>query len=110
VRTAEGLVLIEQPDGSFRRVEGRSDWPRVDRMTDADIAAASVGDDDAPDLVADVWEHARPVFPRAKERVTMRLDADLLQWFREQGRGYQTRINAILRGYVEHRRGERGLG
>jgi uncharacterized protein (DUF4415 family) len=107
VRTADGLVLVEQPDGSFRRLEGRTDWPRVDRMTDADIAAASAGDDDAPELVADVWEQARPIFPKAKERVTMRLDADLLQWFRRQGRGYQTRINAILRGYVEHQRGER---
>jgi uncharacterized protein (DUF4415 family) len=92
------LVLVEQPDGTFRRVKGRTDWPRVDRMTDDEIAAASTGDDDAPELVAEVWERARPVFPKARERVTMRRDADLLQWFRRQGRGYQTRINAVLRG------------
>jgi uncharacterized protein (DUF4415 family) len=104
------LVLVEQPDGTFRRVKGRTDWPRVDRMTDDEIAAASTGDDDAPELVAEVWERARPVFPKARERVTMRRDADLLQWFRPQGRGYQTWINAVLRGYVEHWRGDRPTG
>ena len=38
--------------------------------------------------------------PRAKETITIRLDADVLDWFRQQGSGYQTRINAILRSYV----------
>jgi uncharacterized protein (DUF4415 family) len=41
------------------------------------------------------------VYPK-KERVTLRLDADLLAWFRGQGRGYQSRINAILRRHYEH--------
>jgi uncharacterized protein (DUF4415 family) len=47
------------------------------------------------------WERARLVHPK-KERVTLRLDADLLAWFRRQGRGYQSRINAILRRHYEH--------
>jgi uncharacterized protein (DUF4415 family) len=45
------------------------------------------------------WKTARVVLPTPKEIVTMRLDADLLRWFRRE-RGYQTRINAILRAYI----------
>jgi uncharacterized protein (DUF4415 family) len=39
-----------------------------------------------------------------KERITVRLDADMLAWFRREGRGYQTRINAVLRSYYERAR------
>jgi uncharacterized protein (DUF4415 family) len=45
------------------------------------------------------WKTAHVVMPQPKQTVTMRLDADLLAWFRRQ-RGYQTRINAILRAYM----------
>jgi uncharacterized protein (DUF4415 family) len=43
--------------------------------------------------------------PRRKETVTIRLDADLLEWFRSE-RGYQTRINAILRAYMNAHTGD----
>lgn len=43
------------------------------------------------------WKKAKIVMPQAKETITIRLDADVLEWFRKQGSGYQTRINAILR-------------
>jgi uncharacterized protein (DUF4415 family) len=39
--------------------------------------------------------------PQAKEGVYLRLDQDVLEWFKAQGPGYQTRINAILRAYME---------
>jgi uncharacterized protein (DUF4415 family) len=43
--------------------------------------------------------------PDVKEQVTIRLDSDVLAWFRAQGKGYQTRINALLRAYMEAHRG-----
>jgi uncharacterized protein (DUF4415 family) len=46
------------------------------------------------------WKNATVVLPRPKAAVTIRLDADLLDWFRRQ-KGYQTRINAILRAYMK---------
>jgi uncharacterized protein (DUF4415 family) len=52
------------------------------------------------------WKEARVVVPRRKETVTIRLDADLLEWFRSE-RGYQTRINAILRAYMSADAGDR---
>ncbi len=60
---------------------------------------------DGPGLGSAFWEQARLVLPDGpKKQVTMRLDADLLAWFKAQGKGYQTRINAVLRSFYEARR------
>jgi uncharacterized protein (DUF4415 family) len=48
----------------------------------------------------DFWKQAKVVLPRSKQTVTIRLDADLLGWLRQQ-KGYQTRINAVLRTYMD---------
>jgi uncharacterized protein (DUF4415 family) len=101
VFTTDGRVLVEQPDGSYRPANGETDWSRVDRMSEAELAAAIAADPDDPANDPGFWERARLVYPK-KERVTLRLDADLLAWFRRQGRGYQSRINAILRRHYEH--------
>lgn len=51
------------------------------------------------------WEESITVeLPAPKEQVTLRLDRDVLRWFRGKGRGYQTRINAVLRSYYLHER------
>ena len=55
-----------------------------------------------PDLGADFWQDARVVYPQTpKKQLTMRLDADMVSWFKAQGKGYQTRMNAVLRSYFE---------
>ena len=106
IRTDDGRVLIEQPDGSFRPAEGKTDWARVDAMSEEELAATIAADPDDPGNDPSYWETVSPVWPNRKEQVTVRLDADMLEWFRKQGKGYQTRINAILRGYYEaHRQG-----
>jgi uncharacterized protein (DUF4415 family) len=94
-------VLVEQPDGSYRPATGETDLSRVDRTSEAELTAAIAADPDDPANDPDFWERARLVYPN-KERVTLRLDADLLAWFRRQGRGYQSSINAILRRHYEH--------
>jgi len=43
--------------------------------------------------------------PEPKKQITLRLDAEVLQWFRAQGKGYQTLMNAVLKGYVDHQSG-----
>ena len=78
----------------------RTDFARLDAMTDEDIAKAVAEDPDAAPLDID-WTKARLVLPSGKESVTLRVDKDVLDWFRDQGRGYQTRINAVLRAYKE---------
>ena len=63
---------------------------------------------DAPEheLDAEFWENAHIVFPavEGKEPVKLRIDREILAFFRSQGKGYQTRINAVLRAYVEARK------
>ena len=69
-------------------------------MSAARIRKGIVADPDAHATGAAFWKSAEVVMPTRKEIVTMRLDADLLRWFRQQ-RGYQTRTNAILRAYMQ---------
>lgn len=55
-----------------------------------------------PSLGKDFWKDAKIVFPESpKKQLTVRLDADMVEWFKKQGRGYQTRMNAVLRSYYE---------
>jgi uncharacterized protein (DUF4415 family) len=79
-----------------------TDWARVDALTDEDIDRAIAEDPDAaPVLTEQEWSNARILYPSGKDPVTLRLDRDTLAWFKQQGRGYQTRINAVLRAFVE---------
>ena len=106
VLTQDGRVLIEQPDGSYRPSERRTDWGRVRALSDDEIEAAAASDPDAPPLDEAFWREARVVLPRpaSKKHTGLRIDEDVLAWFRVQGRGYQARMNAVLRAYVEARR------
>jgi uncharacterized protein (DUF4415 family) len=67
-------------------------------MRDADI-----DDSDIPRLGKSFWKAARLTMPEPKDRLTIRIDHDVVQWLKQQGSGYQTRINAILRSYMEAR-------
>jgi uncharacterized protein (DUF4415 family) len=80
----------------------RTDWARVDAMTDEDIAAQIRDDPDvAPELDDDWFATATLVMPTPKQQISIRLDRDVLEHFRRYPR-YQTRINAILRAAMEH--------
>lgn len=57
---------------------------------------------EGPTLGVDFWKNAKVVYPDSpKKQITVRLDADLIEWFKQQGKGYQTRMNAVLRSYYE---------
>ena len=79
-----------------------TDWRRVDALGDEDIDLS-----DAPEITPEMFAKAvvrrglQP--PPIKQQITIRLDYDVLKWFREQGEGYQTRINSLLRAYMEAR-------
>lgn len=61
---------------------------------------------DAPafELDEDFWRNARVVRPTRKVHTGIRIDADVLDWFRAQGKGFQSHMNAVLRAYVDSRR------
>lgn len=85
--------------GKTSKPEPVTDWQRLRGMTDEEVHAAIIADPEINPTDDAFWKSARVIMPQAKKTVTMRLDADLLAWFRRQ-RGYQTRINAILRAYM----------
>ena len=82
--------------------EDRTDWALLDTQTEEELTEAIRADPDDEELEPG-WIEGAVVLRTAapKERVTMWLDGEVVRWFREQGRGYQTRINAVLRAYYE---------
>lgn len=83
----------------------KTDWKRFDTLTDAQVRAGIEADPDAQPTDAEFWQQAELMLPKSKEIITIRLDPDVLEWFRRQGRGYQTRINAVLRSYMQAHEG-----
>ncbi len=78
----------------------QTDWQRLDAMNDEDIDLS-----DCPEITPEMF--AKAIVPRglptakSKAQVTLRIDHDVLEWFKSQGRGYQTQINQLLRAYME---------
>ena len=105
---ADGKTLIRQSDGTFREAENTTDWDRVAALTDAEVEAGARADAEAPPPDEAFWRTARVVVPEsrpAKRHQGMRLDAEVIDWFKGQGLGWQTRMNAVLKSYVEaHKR------
>ena len=86
-----------------------TDWARIDALTDEEIAEAIRNDPDTFEPEPEWFEHALVLRARRpKQRLTVRFDADLVEWFKSQGAGYQTRMNAVLRAYYEHMRKAKG--
>jgi uncharacterized protein (DUF4415 family) len=75
--------------------KSKTDWARLRAMKDKDIATS-----DIPELT-DVFFKKAVLWPGTKKQITLRLDPDVIEFFKKQGRGYQSTINAVLRKYVE---------
>lgn len=75
--------------------ESKTDWKRLSEMEDQDIDT-----NDIPELDDSFFQNAEVKVP-TKQPITLRLDSDVLVWFKSQGQGYQTRINKLLRSYME---------
>jgi uncharacterized protein (DUF4415 family) len=91
----------EQLKAKRQRGEGQTDW----QMSQDEAMQRRHADPEAP-LPSPGWEETMTVeLPKPKEQITLRLDKDMLAWFRTiKGKGYQTLMNAVLRGYYEHER------
>jgi uncharacterized protein (DUF4415 family) len=87
-----------------RKGASRTDWAKVDAMSEAELRASIAADPD--DIHAELdWTRAVKGLPPRKQPIKLRLDADILAWFRSTGKGYQTRINSVLRAFVETKKG-----
>src|SRR5476649_211952 len=77
---------------------GWADIERLKKMSDAEIERTSPPE--LANLPDDFWKEAKVTMPPSKEAISLRVDADVLDWFRAAGPRYQTRMNAVLRSYV----------
>jgi uncharacterized protein (DUF4415 family) len=84
------------------RRKGRTDWARFDRLVDEDIAKAVANDPDAAPIDID-WSDAVLIVPAKKKAISIRVDEDVLDFFKREGEGYQRRINAVLRSYMQQK-------
>ncbi len=66
------------------------------------IPEDAIDTSDIPELDASFWEKAELVKPLTKQAISLKVDSDVLDWFKSQGKGYQSLMNAVLRSYVEH--------
>ncbi len=82
------------------KMRGRTDWKRLRRRRDEDIGLS-----DIPELSGDFIREM--VWAGPKVPVSLRVDSEVMDWFKRHGKGYQTRINAVLRAYVNARKAAR---
>ncbi len=76
-----------------------SDLKRLDMMKDEDIDYS-----DIPEADEEFFKNAKVYLPHKKVSINVRYDQDVVEYFKKGGRGYQTRMNAVLRAYMEHHR------
>jgi uncharacterized protein (DUF4415 family) len=96
--------IIKRKWGERRK--GKTDWAAVEALTDEEIEEAVRNDPDAVPLDFD-WSDAVLVIPPKKKAISIRVDEDVLDYFKKEGVGYQRRINAVLRSYMQQKHKKR---
>lgn len=91
-----------------RTNRGRTDWARLDATTDAEIAEQILRNPDDVEFTDEMLAAARWVMPEKKVPISFRVDPDVLAFFKSEGDGYQSRMNAVLRGYMRGHRSKAG--
>jgi uncharacterized protein (DUF4415 family) len=89
------------------RRKGKTDWKRLDALTDEEIEASIANDPDWAEFRDVDWSKAVLIIPPKKKAISIRVDEDVLNYFKKQGSGYQRRMNAVLRSYMEQKRKKR---
>jgi uncharacterized protein (DUF4415 family) len=98
----DGMVRISFKDLYNLETPDR-DWTAFDAQTEEDIAKAVADDPDAAPIDMD-WSNAVVLELMPKTAISLRVDADVYDFFKAKGKGFQTRMNAVLRAYVAHQR------
>jgi uncharacterized protein (DUF4415 family) len=100
-------MSTKQPSKRKVPSQGRADLARVRRMSEAHLRATSPAELNLPD---DFWDAAVLVEPARKQAISLRVDEDVLMWFKNAGPRYQSRMNAVLRSYMNARQGSQSRG
>lgn len=94
--------IITRPWGDRRK--GKTDWARVNAMTDEEVEVSIADDPDWAEFKDIDWSKAVLVIPAKKKAISIRVDEDVLDFFKKDGEGYQRRINAVLRSYMDQKK------
>jgi uncharacterized protein (DUF4415 family) len=100
----DGTRIIEHADGRLERARSRTDWARLNAMTDEEVEASIADDPDWAEFKDIDWSKAVLVIPAKKKAISIRVDEDVLDFFKKDGEGYQRRINAVLRSYMDQKK------
>jgi len=73
-------------------------------MSDAEVERRAAADPDAGVIPPGFWDNAKVLLPETKQQITLRLDPEVIRFFKRTGKGYQSRMGAVLRSYVEAKR------
>jgi uncharacterized protein (DUF4415 family) len=102
-RLDDGTSILEHSDGRLERSRSRTDWARLDAMTDEEVEASIANDPDWTEFKDVDWSDAVLIIPPKKQAISIRVDEDVLNFFKKEGDGYQRRINAVLRSYMQQK-------
>ena len=103
----EHIVRYTAKQLAAKRCASRTDWAKAAATTNAELEASIAADPDEAGMMMD-WDSVTVELPKPKADLHMRIDRDVLDFFRKTGKGYQTRINAVLRSYVSRMRRNHG--
>lgn len=93
--------IVRYSDKRLRTMKSRTDWARLAAMSQAEVERHA---DEEEGALPKGWENDIVLgIPPGKEAIKLRIDRDVLAWFRATGSGYQTRINNVLRAFVASR-------
>lgn len=116
------MTIVKHTVDEMKKMASKTDWKRIDSMTDEELTRAALSDPDTPPLTDADFAKMRPasdVHPeiveaykrtrgkqkaKVKDRITIRLNHEVVVFFKAQGKGWQTKINDILDKYVDSHR------
>ena len=101
-RLSDGTLLRRQSDGSFRATTSTTDRAVLAALTDDQIESMASSDPDHPGLDDAFWQSSSQPDPDA-EVISIKLDREVLSFFRRDGQSFRAHINAVLRQYIERR-------
>jgi uncharacterized protein (DUF4415 family) len=96
----KNITVVSRDD----RRKGKTDWERLRKLTDEEIEASIANDPDWAEFKDIDWSEAVLVIPPKKQAISIRVDEDVLDYFKREGAGYQRRMNAVLRSYMQQKR------
>lgn len=91
--------IIRYTQEQAEKAKDKTNYSKLDSMDEKDIDYS-----DIPETTYELWANAKIKDPGSKKAISLRVDADVLGWFKEQGGRYQTLINRVLRRYMDAHR------